>query len=64
MIGWGAHLFGSQVSAIGYQVQVFRYGFGFRVMHFPTAYRQPPSPDMGRVERPAQPRLTEPVSPT
>jgi len=30
----------------------------------PTANRQPLTPVMGRVERPAQPRLTGPVSPT
>ena len=38
MIGWG-FIFGSQVSAIGYLVQVFR--FRFRVIHFLSANRYP-----------------------
>ena len=35
----GGCIFGSQVSAVGYQVQVFRFGYRSREFHSPTANR-------------------------
>ena len=39
--GCGRSIFGSQVSAISYLVQVFRFGCGCREMYLLTANRQP-----------------------
>ena len=35
----GGFIFRSQVSAVRYQVQVFRFGYRSREFHFPTAIR-------------------------
>ena len=35
----GGYIFRSQVSAVGYQVQVFRFGYRSREFHSPTANR-------------------------